>query len=346
MNYRRVLLVSFTSLMLATPAFLADVKVERRTKMELPGVLGGIVKTFGGKGAREGIVNKVSVKGDRKMSVNEDTAELIDLAQEKIYQIDMKKKTYTVMTFEEMRRQMQDAMAKAQAGPGPNAQQQQTKNGEKPPEYTVDVSVKESGQKKNINGYDAREIVTTITTYEKNKKPEDGAMVVTSSMWLAPRIAAMKEMEDFDKRFAQKLLLPFAADMAQQMAPMMGMYPGLKESMGKLDAEKVNMNGTAVLTVIRASAIGNANSSSNSNQNAQAKPAQENKQETPKSIGGLLGGLGKKAVKKDEKKDDAKTDSGQTATASFMTINEELLSVAPSVTEADVSIPAGFKEKK
>jgi hypothetical protein len=340
MNHRKVLLISLSSLMLAAPAFLADVKVERRTKLEFPGVLGGIMKTFGGKGAREGIVSKIAVKGDRKMSVNEDTAELVDLAQEKIYQIDMKKKTYTVVTFEEMRRQMQEAMAKAQSGgAAPNRGQ---KNGEKPPEYKVDVSIKESGQKKNINGYDAREIVTTITTYEKDKKPEDGAMVVTSSTWLAPRIAAMKDMEDFDRRFAQKLLLPFAADMAQQMAPMMAMYPGLKESMGKLDAEKVNMNGTAVLTVIRATGTGNPNA--NSNQNAQAKPAQENKQETPKSIGGLLGGLGKKAVKKDDKKEETKADGTQTA--SFMTINEELLSVAPSVAEADVSIPAGFKEKK
>src|SRR4029078_9601077 len=120
------------------------------------------------------------------------------------------------VTFEEMRRQMQEAMAKAQ-----QQQQQRTetnrsnqKAGEKPPEMQVDVSIKESGQKKKIAGYDAREVVTTITVHEKGKKAEDSAMVMTSSFWLAPRIAAMKELEDFDRRYAQKLLLPFAADMA------------------------------------------------------------------------------------------------------------------------------------
>src|SRR5262245_8412029 len=159
----------------------------------------------------------------------------------------MKNKSYTVVTFEEMRRQMQEAMAKAQQGSNRGQKTQ-----EKQPEYTVDVSIKESGQKKKINGYDSREVVTTITIHEKNKKAEDGSMVMTSSLWLAPRIAAMKELENFDRRYAQKLLLPFAADMALQMAPAMAMYPGLKEGMGKLETEKVNMDGTPVLTVVRA----------------------------------------------------------------------------------------------
>ncbi len=328
---QKMWIVSVALLMLIAPAVRADVKTERRTKSEFPGILGGLVKTFGGKGAREGIVSKIAVKGDRKMSVNEDTAELIDLAQEKIYQIDMKKKTYSVLTFEEMRRQMQEAMAKAQSGSA-SVPKQTTQ--EKPPEFTVDLKIKESGEKKTINGYNAREVVTTITVYEKDKKPEDGSMVLTSSLWLAPRIAAMKELEDFDRRYAQKLLLPFAAD----MAPAMGMYPGLREAMGKLEVEKVNMDGTAVLTVTRADAAGNPDKT------AQAPPAQQNKQtEIPKSLGGLLGGLGRKAAGKDDNKDN-KTDAGKPA--SFMTISEELLSVATTVSEADVSIPAGFKEKK
>jgi len=342
MNRRKLHPIVLACLMLIASALFADVKVERRSKFELPGLLGGIVKVFGGKSAREGVVSKIAVKGDRKMTINEDIAELVDLSQEKIYQIDMKGKSYKVMTFEELRKQMQDAIAKAQSAPDRSGGNQ--KGQEKPPEYKVDVSVKESGQKKEINGYNAREVVTTITVYDKTKKPEDGSMVLTSSMWLAPTIAAMKELEDFDRRFAQKLLLPFAADMAQQMAPAMAMYPGLKEAMGKLDVEKVNMNGTAVLTVIQANAVGSADQSGqtqSSQQNQQAK-----QQETPRSIGGLLGGLGKKVAKKDDdRKEETKSNSGKSS-ASIMTINDELLSVMPTASEADVSIPVGFKEKK
>jgi hypothetical protein len=344
MSYRRIFFVALSCATLFAQGLLADVKVERKTKMEFPGILGGIVKVFGGKAARDGVVSKVAVKGDRKMTLNDDTSELVDLAQEKIYRIDMKGKSYTVVTFEEMRRQMQEALAKAkaQAGEAPkDGQKTQEKPAEKPPEFTVDVSIKESGQKKKVNGFDSREVVTTITVREKNKKAEDGSMVMTSSMWLAPRIAAMKELEDFDRRYAQKLLLPFAADMAQQMTPAMGMYPGLKEAMGKLELEKVNMDGTAVLTVIKAEGVGNPNQSE-SGQNSKAES--NNKQnEIPKSLGGLLGGLGRKAAKKD---DNSNADNNKPGSATFMTINEELVSVATTVAESDISIPAGFKEKK
>jgi len=242
-----------------------------------------------------------------------------------------------VRTFEEMRRQIQDAMAKAHSQSAKREASQ-----EKQPEFTVDFNLKESGEKKKINGYDAREVVMTITVHDKNKKPEEGAMVLTSNMWLAPKIAAMKELEDFDRRFAEKLLLPFAADYAQQMAPMVAMYPGLKEGMGKLQAEKVNMDGTSVLTVIRMQVTGGADQNT---QNTQAPPAQQNKQsEIPRSLGGLLGGLGRKAASKDDNNKAA--DKGGDKTASLMTINDELLSVTTTVADADVSIPTGFKEKK
>lgn len=341
MKHQRIVLFFLICSLLIAPAFLADVKVERKTKVEFPGVLGGIVRTFGGKGARDGVVSKIALKGNRKMTVNDDTAELVDLAQEKVYRIDMKGKSYTVMTFEEMRRQMQEAMAKAQqqqASAANRNQKTQEKPQEKPPEMQIDVSIKESGQKKKINAYDAREVVTTITVHEKNKKAEDGSMVMTTSLWLTPKIAAMKELEDFDRRYAQKLLLNFQADMAQQMAPMMAMYPGLKEAMGKMEVEKVNMDGTAVLTVTRAEAMGKPNDTS---QNQQAQ--QQNKQnETPKSLGGLIGGLGRKAAKKD----DSKANTGSSQSAALMTMNDELISVVTTVAESDVSVPAGFKEKK
>ena len=46
----------------------------------------------------------------------------------------------------------------------------------------------------------------TITVREKGKTLEQsGGMVMTTDMWLAPKIAAMKDIADFDVRYAQKL---------------------------------------------------------------------------------------------------------------------------------------------
>src|SRR6478752_4120847 len=98
----------------ATP-LMAQVKTVEKTKMEFAGPLGGMMKIFGGGAARNGTTKTVAVKGNRKMTIEEDTAELIDLSEEKVYQIDMKGKSYKVVTFEQMRKQMQDALDKAKA---------------------------------------------------------------------------------------------------------------------------------------------------------------------------------------------------------------------------------------
>src|SRR5215510_10154141 len=59
-------------------------------------------------------------------------------------------------------------MAKAQQQGAAHHSRGNQKAGEKSPDYQVDVSIKEPRQKKKIAGYDAREVVTTMTVYEKN----------------------------------------------------------------------------------------------------------------------------------------------------------------------------------
>ena len=49
------------------------------------------------------VMATVAIKGDRKMTTTDETAQLIDLDEEKVYDIDLKHKTYTVTTFAEMR---------------------------------------------------------------------------------------------------------------------------------------------------------------------------------------------------------------------------------------------------
>ena len=83
----------------------ADVKTQERTQLKFEGMLGTMMGLFGGKAAKEGIVSSVAIKGDRKLESTGDTGEIVDLAEEKVYRLDFKKKTYTVVTFAELRRQ-------------------------------------------------------------------------------------------------------------------------------------------------------------------------------------------------------------------------------------------------
>src|SRR5207247_10169077 len=95
-------------------ALKADVKSDEKSLVKFEGMLGKVVSLFGGKAAREGVKTSVAVKGDRKVSMSDTTGQIIDLREEKVYDLDVKKKTYKVTTFAEMRRQLEEAQRKAE----------------------------------------------------------------------------------------------------------------------------------------------------------------------------------------------------------------------------------------
>src|SRR4051812_22102439 len=200
--------IVLAALVLSTHAVLADVRADEKRHVEFAGMIGKMMNLFGGKAAREGTVSTVAVKGDRKSTMNSETGSIVDLGEQKVYDLDLKKKTYKVTTFEELRRRLEDAQKKA-AG---NMQKAQEKSAEKPaakpenPNVEFDVDVKNTGQRKTINGFDTRESIITITVREKGKTlAQAGGMVLTMDNWLTPKIAAMKEVADFDVRYAQKV---------------------------------------------------------------------------------------------------------------------------------------------
>ena len=89
----------------AGPA-LADIRTRDKAQVKFEGFLGRMMGMFGGKGAREGVVTTNAVKGDRKAELTDSYGRIVDLKEEKVYELDMKKKTYEVTTFEELRRRM------------------------------------------------------------------------------------------------------------------------------------------------------------------------------------------------------------------------------------------------
>jgi hypothetical protein len=328
------------ALALATAATLrADVKTQERTQVKFEGALGRIVNMFGGRGAREGIVSTVAVKGDRMMSVSDasGTGEIVDLAEEKIYTLDMKKKTYTVVTFAEMRRKMEEAMARAKKDAEAQKQTTEQKKSDEPQkEYEVDFSVKDTGRTRQIAGYDTKESLATVTVREKGKTIEDGGMVMESSLWMTPSVPALKELADFRVRYAQQLYGPVMAQAAADMTQAMAMYPMMKDAMAKFQAEGRKMSGTALATEAKFQ-VAAPPQSAEEQKKAESEP-------TPTSVGGLLGGIGRRMGRKkaEEKKDDPNATPGRTT---VMTTITETLQVAPAATAADVALPAGFTQK-
>jgi hypothetical protein len=319
----------------------ADVRADEKTRVEFAGMLGRMMNLFGGKAAREGVTSSIAVKGDRKAKLNDQTGQIIDLSEEKVYDLDLKKKSYKVTTFAELRRKMEEAQKRAEE----NARKQEGKKEAASPEnekqVEIDVNVKNTGERKMINGFDTRQQIVTVTVREKGKTLEQGGgMVMTTDMWMTPRIAAMKEVTDFDTRYAQKLYGPTIADVsAEQMATAMAMYPQMKQAMGRMSTEGAKLDGTAIMTTMTMETVQSAEQTAES---AKPKDDDSSKSSAPSGVGGLLGGLAKRASRKsggdDENKDKARS--------TFMTSTIEVLKVETSVSAADLAIPTGFKENK
>jgi hypothetical protein len=331
-----VALVSISSLSLR-----ADVRADEKTRFEFAGMLGKFVNMFGGKGAREGVMTTIAIKGDRAARMNEENGQIIDLAEEKIYDVDVKKKTYKVTTFAELRRRMEEARKKAQedAAKAEGKAAEKPESQEKEPQVEVDVNLKNTGEKKTINGYDTQQELLTITVREKGKTLEQGGgMVLTSDLWITPRIAAMKEIQDFYARYAQKLYgSPMLAGVqADQMAAIMGMYPMMKQAIGRMNTEGERVQGTPILTTLTFEGV-----KSEEQMTQDTKQSDADSKKTPTSVGGLLGGFAKKAAAKK-----AGGDEGNKQRATVLTGTTEVLKVVTDVSAADVAVPAGFKESR
>jgi hypothetical protein len=344
--------VVVAALLVPTSVAFADVKSEEKTQMKFEGGLGRMMSLFGGKTMRDGIVSTEAVKGDRKLTLHGDTGQLVDLKEEKVYDLDIKNRTYTVMTFAEIRKRFEEARQKAaaeQAKAQQEAEKEKAKQGdEKQPQFDVDFDLKETGQKRNIAGLDTREVLMTVIVREKGKKLEEsGGMVLTSSSWLASDAGPLKESAAFDIRYAQQLHGPMMMD-AQQMQAALQMYPMLKDAMDRMQKENVNMNGTPVLTVLRAEAAAPPEQANNSNANSNQKPQVQ--EENPASVGGLGGMLARRMMKRKQEKEKEEAATAAAAPsapgrATIFTMTNEVLKVTPAVTDADVAIPAGFKQK-
>ena len=306
----------------------AEVKTREKSQVKIEGMIGRVVNLFGGKAAKEGIVSTTAVKGNRKATMNDSTGQIIDLSEEKVYDLDLKKQTYKVSTFEQLRQQMREAKEKAEK----NAQKEQGKEqkadqSEPQRELEVDFDVKETGQKKQLAGYDAHEVIMTVALREKGKTLEDsGGFVMTADSWLGPQIAALKEIAQFDLKFWKALQGPDALGMsAEQMATVMAMYPQLKQASDRLSKEKSKLQGTPLATTTTFEVV-------------KSKEQMAQQSESSSSGGSGLGGmLARRIAKKDS--------SEKSPRATIFTVFGETQEIATTVAAADINLPAGFKEK-
>ncbi len=316
----------------------AGVKTEEKTQIQFGGPLGGILSLFGGgKAAKEGLVTTTTVVGERRLIRGGDAGQIVDLAEGTVYDLDLKKKTYTVTSFAELKQRFEEERAKAEKDAQKAREQQAAKQpgqDASAPELQVDFEVSRTAEKREIAGREAKLVILRATVHEKGRSIQQaGGLLFRNDMWLAPKVAELDELQAWNARYAQKMaevygVAPGAATSAQQMATLLARYPGAMQAMQKLRAEtdKADLEGTAVSTTLTLTAIKTAE---------QVAAAEK---EGQKADTGISGFLAKQMFKK------AAGDPAEPRTM-LLTSAHELLKLTTDATAADVALPAGLKPK-
>lgn len=304
----------------------ADVKTREKTTFKLEGFLGRMVNMFGG--AKDGVISTVAVKGNRLARMSDTSGQIIDLGEQKVYDLDVKKKEYTITTFEELRRRLREAREKAEKDMKNRPAEEKSQLEESGKEIEIDADIKETGQKKTIAGFETRQVVLTITAHEKGRKLEEsGGFIMTNDMWIAPKVAALDEIMQFELKYFQAVYGEELGLDPRQMAGVMAMFPSFKKMADQMAAEGRKMEGTPLLTTMTFESMRSAE---------EMKAA--GSQQPSGGGGGLSGRLGGML---------ARRMSGEQKQRNLvLTTTVERLSVEPAVSAEDVAIPAGYREKK
>ena len=221
------------------------------------------------------------VHGNQKAVVTKDSTEIVDLDKETITRLDTAKKTYTVVTFAQMReafanlsKQMEQAQAQMKQQQG-----QQPKTNLK---TSFEVSVQNPGVTKVVNGLSAQEQVVTMLMHVTD--PDAGTTAtytVITDAWIAPDPPEVKEIQDFDVRMGQKMMasVDMSALMGRAgangnagMSALFGAHPGSAEALAQMGKEMAKLKGTRVLEVTTMGGNGPAGPSGAATSNAAGAP--------------------------------------------------------------------------
>jgi hypothetical protein len=313
----------------------------RETTTITGGAMLSMMKVVGvfSKQAREPVQSTVAVKGDKMLHRSQQQATVIDLAAQTVTTIDTQRKTYTVMTFEEFRQMMEQMSQKMQ------------KSQDQGGKMEFKVSAKDTGNTKEIAGYQTKELVLRMEMQATDQKSgQQGSMVISSDIWLAPSVAGYQEVRAFYTRMGEKLAFNPGGGMFMSS-------PEASKNMGELYKEIGKLDGIPVLQTI---SMGGAGQPGSGDTSAQQGGGQQQQQQQPPaarpSLGGALGGalggrfgLGRKKQQQDDQastgQPSQQQQQGTGNPGSLMEATTEMSGFSSDpVDDSTFAVPAGFKK--
>ena len=351
----------FSILLVVCGISKADFKYTQSSKMT-GGSLLTMTKSLGvfSKNARkldEPQLSTIMVKGNRMRSEHSTgTVEIIDLDSRRFINIDTIKKTYSTMTFEEFKANMERAQERAK--------EEQAKAVAKHPEaanlkVTPKVHSEETGATRTILDLPTKEVKWQIemqfeSTDPKVQQQAQGAsMTMNSDAWLAPSVPGYDEMRQFYVRMAKQLdWLPGA------MGNMTGMNAQMGPAMREFQKNLATVKGMPLLQNISFGMTSTAvpQNQTSASQPSQTPPPQQSDDQgsvptstgsaISKGMGSVFGSFGKKK-KHDQDAADSSNSAQQSgsATGALMEMQIKVTQYSNGSVDGGLfDIPAGYTQ--
>jgi len=157
----------------------------------------------------------------------QESVEIVRLDRELTWSLNPSEKTYTEMTFQQIRDLMQ--------GMDAEMEDELDEFDDEAGGVDLKIDVRKTGEKRKIAGYDTEEVVVTV---EGEAEDEDTGEMVRSrwimTMWMAKDAQGLSEIEEFNRAMTGKMGFP--ADGADQFASLLSSYAGgLKAMTGAME---------------------------------------------------------------------------------------------------------------
>ncbi len=335
---RRILACAVGAVLVAAPAtpcfadfqYAETSKVTGGSMLKMMKVAGVFSKDA--KQITQGMNSIVSVKGNRmRRDDGQGNAEIFDLDHRQIIHIDAKHKTYSVMTFDEMRAAIEEARRKA-------AEQQAKQKGQKTQvKLTPKLSVTPGQGSKVLLDHTARETKMRMDMEMQSDDPKAQGQTVTmwftSDAWLAT-VKGYDELKRFNLKLAKELdWLP---------GTVLGGNVQIAPAMAEFQKDSAKLEGFPLLQLVSYGMVGQQGTAQQDDKGSSG-PAGS----VARGIGGVFG-LGKKKKKDDAAPQDDKSsgaDSKNAPTNSFMDMTIEVTSISADSLDASLfNIPDGYKK--
>src|SRR5262249_31505304 len=169
-----------------------------------------------GAGRPNGTVSKHFLKGQKLKIDNGDHVLLLDFDAQTFNSINNQAKTYAVTKFEEISQSLSKA------------------------DLDVKIDFKETGQRRNVNGYNATEAIMTMDLDSPQARKASMKMQMEMDMWLTREVPGMAELRAFYQRNAGRF--PWTALAG-------GGSPSTQKAMAELQRKLAGMDGVPLLPV-------------------------------------------------------------------------------------------------